>query len=79
MYIRIQCPKCEKRLIAPDELVGKKATCTQCSEQFIVPDASQTATSRKRPASRPLDDLEEIPDESTPRAESSRKAFDFDV
>ena len=36
MPVVTQCPKCEKKLQAPDERVGEQAKCPQCGHPFTV-------------------------------------------
>jgi hypothetical protein len=36
MPLQIRCPKCNKELAAPDELIGKVAACPGCNTQFPV-------------------------------------------
>lgn len=37
MPIDVVCPKCQSRLRAPDEVVGKNVRCKKCQEKFKVP------------------------------------------
>ena len=37
MPIDVICPKCQSRLRAPDEVVGKNVRCKKCQERFKVP------------------------------------------
>ncbi len=37
MPIDVICPKCQSKLRAPDEVVGKKVRCKKCQEKFKVP------------------------------------------
>ncbi len=37
MSISVQCPGCEKKLKAKDELVGKRVKCPGCGELLVVP------------------------------------------
>ena len=37
MPIDVVCPKCQSRLRAPDEVVGKSVRCKKCQEKFKVP------------------------------------------
>jgi hypothetical protein len=36
MPVNVQCPRCNKELAAPDELIGKVAACPRCNTQFPV-------------------------------------------
>jgi hypothetical protein len=36
MPVNIQCPRCNKELSAPEELIGKVAACPRCNTQFPV-------------------------------------------
>ncbi len=39
MPLEVQCPHCQKRLRAPDNLAGKKTKCPQCRQALVLPAA----------------------------------------
>jgi len=50
--IAISCPKCEKQIKAPSELVGKKIRCKECQTVFVVtaPAGAPSAAKGAKPA-----------------------------
>ena len=44
MSISIQCPGCEKKLSAKDELAGKRVKCPGCGQAILVPAAQPNAS-----------------------------------
>ncbi len=37
LSIRVQCPACQKKLLAPRNKAGKRARCPGCEQQIVVP------------------------------------------
>jgi hypothetical protein len=50
MPIEITCPKCQKRLSAPDAAKGKRVKCPQCQDILVVPGAEATSEKAASPS-----------------------------
>ena len=59
----ISCPKCERQLRVPDDLIGQSVKCPSCSETFTAElprrEPPPPSTTSSRPSSRPRDDEDE--------------------
>ncbi len=42
--LKFECPKCSKRLKAPEKLAGKKLSCPHCSASILVPGLAKTSS-----------------------------------
>lgn len=42
--LKFECPKCSKRLRAPEKLAGKKLTCPHCGASILVPGVARNVT-----------------------------------
>jgi predicted Zn finger-like uncharacterized protein len=71
----IHCPRCDRQLRVPDELIGESVKCPNCDETFTAAAASNgpAAGLSDRPSSRPRDD-EPAPSRRPPR----RRDDDYD-
>ncbi len=50
--IAVACPKCEKQIKAPPDLVGKKIRCKECRHVFLV-EAPKAAKAKEDPSAKP--------------------------
>jgi len=50
MPVRISCPQCSKSLKVPDDSIGKKGKCPQCSHTFVTSLESQPENAPAEPA-----------------------------
>jgi phage FluMu protein Com len=73
MPIRIQCPKCGKKLTAKDELAGKNATCPDCKHVMVVPAALQVSHATPTTQSPSLPPVAAIGKASVPSASAPQK------
>jgi hypothetical protein len=48
--IRVQCPKCEKKLGVNDALAGGVATCPECGQKFRIPGKPAKTVDKPNPA-----------------------------
>lgn len=53
MSIRVECPGCQKKLNAKDELGGKRARCPSCGQVLLVPRAPSASLQTKTSAQPP--------------------------
>src|SRR4051794_5263888 len=58
MSISIQCPTCEKKLKAKDELAGKRIKCPNCGEGVVIPSADPAS---QRVSAKGLSPIESPP------------------
>jgi predicted Zn finger-like uncharacterized protein len=81
----VNCPKCERKLRVPDELIGKKVKCPTCSETFtatVAPGGEAPAAPPSEPPPRPRppreDDIqaEDRPSKRSPRREDDDLEFE---
>ena len=61
--IRLQCPKCERKLVVKPEFAGRLAICPRCQTTMRVPEATAADD-------EPIEDLEPVeePDAAKPRS-----------
>jgi predicted Zn finger-like uncharacterized protein len=66
----ISCPKCERQLRVPDDLLGQSVKCPSCSETFTAElskkESPPPPISSSRPATRPRDDDDDRPSRRRP-------------
>ena len=76
----ISCPKCERQLRVPDELLGQNVKCPSCSETFTaeVPARQPPSSSSSRPSPPPPRDDDEDDRPSRRRPPSRRDDDDDD-
>lgn len=75
----ISCPKCERQLRVPDDLLGQSVKCPSCSETFtaaLAKKESPPPSAPSRPSSRVRDDDDE--DRRPARKRPSRRDDDDD-
>ena len=74
--LKFECPKCSKRLKAPEKLVGKKLSCPHCGASILVPGVVKTAVmeddwlelDKPTITKKPIIDDDSNIDDSTPAA-----------
>ncbi len=68
MPIAVQCPSCQRRLNAPDKLLGKRVKCPSCGKAFEVTQTPKPKTVDEEPLVEP-----EILDDEEPEAKPRRR------
>jgi predicted Zn finger-like uncharacterized protein len=74
----ISCPKCERQLRVPDDLLGQAVKCPSCNETFTAAlpkkEPPPPPSTSSRPSSRPRDEEDERPSRRPP----PRRDYDDD-